>query len=76
MPIKVIDIIVERRGMILLTKRGDYWILPGGEIEPGDDELNCLEDVVAKEIERRTYKQASMPNPPPPPFELISESGV
>jgi hypothetical protein len=50
MPIKVVDIIVERKGMILLTKRGDYWILPGGEIEPGEDELQCLEQVVAKEM--------------------------
>lgn len=50
MTIKVVDIIVERKGMILLTKRGDYWILPGGEINPEEDELKCLEDVVAKEM--------------------------
>lgn len=50
MSIKVVDIIVERRGKILLTKRDDFWILPGGEIEPGESELKCLEDVVAREI--------------------------
>ena len=50
MSIKVGDISVERKGMILLTKRGDFWILPGGEIEPGEDELKCLEEVVAKEM--------------------------
>ncbi len=50
MTIKVVDIIVERKGMILLTKRGDFWILPGGEIEPGDDEMQCLEEVVATEM--------------------------
>lgn len=50
MTIKVVDIIVERKGMILLTKRGDYWILPGGEIEPGETELQCLEEVVSKEM--------------------------
>lgn len=50
MTINVVDIIVERRGKILLTKRGDYWILPGGELEPGGDELQCLEEVVAREI--------------------------
>ena len=50
MPIKVVDIIVERKGMILLTKRGDFWILPGGEIEPGEDEMQCLEEVVAREM--------------------------
>lgn len=50
MSIKVVDIIVERKGMILLTKRGDFWILPGGEIEPGDDEMQCLEEVVAREM--------------------------
>ena len=50
MAIKVVDIIVERKGKILLTKRGDYWILPGGEIEPGEDELQCLEEVVSREI--------------------------
>jgi ADP-ribose pyrophosphatase YjhB (NUDIX family) len=50
MTIKVVDIIVERKGMILLTKRGDYWILPGGEIEPGEDEVQCLEEVVSREM--------------------------
>lgn len=50
MPIKVVDIIVERRGKILLIKRGDYWILPGGEIEPGQDELKCLDEVVSREM--------------------------
>ena len=50
MTIRVVDIIVERKGMILLIKRGDFWILPGGEIQPGEDELQCLEAVVSKEM--------------------------
>lgn len=50
MAINVVDIIVERKGMILLIKRGDFWILPGAEIEPGEDEMKCLEEVVAKEM--------------------------
>ena len=50
MAINVVDIIVERKDRILLTKRGDFWILPGGEIESGEDELECLEKVVAKEM--------------------------
>ena len=50
MAIKVVDIIVERKGMILLTKKGDFWILPGGEIEPGEDEMQCLNEVVASEM--------------------------
>jgi len=50
MSIKVVDIIVERRGKILLIKRGNFWILPGGEIEPGEDEMHCLEEVVSREI--------------------------
>ena len=50
MSIKVVDIIVERKGMILLTKRGDFWILPGGEVEPGEDEMQCLNEVVAREM--------------------------
>ena len=53
MTIKVVDIIVERRGMILLIKRGAFWILPGGEIEQGEDEMQCLEEVVAKEMKDR-----------------------
>lgn len=53
MTIKVVDIIVERKGMILLIKRGDFWILPGGEIAPGDDEIACLEEVVAREMKDR-----------------------
>lgn len=50
MAIKVVDIIVERKGMILLVKRGDFWILPGGEIEPGEDEMECLKEVVSREM--------------------------
>jgi ADP-ribose pyrophosphatase YjhB (NUDIX family) len=50
MAIKVVDIIVERKGMILLIKRGDFWLLPGGEIEPGEDEMKCLEEVVEREM--------------------------
>lgn len=53
MPIKVIDIVVERNGYILLVKRGDYWILPGGEIKEGQSEIDCLEEVVAKEIKHK-----------------------
>lgn len=50
MTIKVVDIIVERKGMILLIKRGDFWILPGKELEPGEDELLCVQSVVAEEM--------------------------
>lgn len=53
MPIKVIDIIVERNGYILLVKRGDFWILPGGEIKEGQSELACLDEVVSKEIKHK-----------------------
>lgn len=53
MTIQVVDIIVERKGMILMVKRGNYWILPGGEIEPGEDEMQCLEDVVSREMNDR-----------------------
>lgn len=53
MTIKVVDIIVERKGMILLVKRGNFWILPGGEIEPGEDEMECLQEVVAREMKDR-----------------------
>lgn len=53
MTIKVVDIIVERKGMILLIKRGDFWILPGGEVAPGEDEMACLEEVVAREMKDR-----------------------
>lgn len=50
MATKVVDIIVERKGCILLIKRGNYWILPGGEVEPGEDEMQCLREVVAREM--------------------------
>lgn len=70
MTIKVVDIIVERKGMILLIKRGDFWLLPGGEIEPGEDELQCLEEVVAKEMNdqvasvfRKLEKTVTGPSP-------------
>ena len=70
MAIKVVDIIVERKGFILLIKRGDYWILPGGEIEPGEDELQCLEEVVSKEMKdkvacvfRKLEKTITGPSP-------------
>lgn len=53
MAIKVVDIIVERRGCLLLVKKGDYWILPGAEVEEGEDELSCLEKVVSREMNDR-----------------------
>lgn len=53
MAIRVVDIIVERKNMILLIKRGNFWILPGGEIEPGEDEMQCLEAVVDREMKDR-----------------------
>ena len=51
MAIKIVDIVVERRDHILLTKKGDFWIFPGGELEDGEEELQCLERVVAKEMQ-------------------------
>lgn len=36
--------------MILLIKRGDFWILPGGEITSEEDELQCVEEVVSREM--------------------------
>lgn len=53
MAIQVVDIIVERKGMILLVKRRDYWILPGGEIEQGEDEMQRLGKVVSAEMNDR-----------------------
>ena len=50
MAINIVDIIVERRGKILLTKKGDFWIVPGAAIEDGETELECLDRVVAAEI--------------------------
>jgi hypothetical protein len=47
---KIIDIIVERRGYLLLIKMGDYWLLPGGELKDGQDEMSCLEEIVSKEM--------------------------
>ena len=70
MSIKVVDIIVERKGMILLIKRGDFWILPGGEIEPDADEMQCLEEVVSREMKdqvstifRKLEKTVKGPSP-------------
>ncbi|MCM2266000.1 MAG: hypothetical protein NDI73_12505 [Desulfuromonadales bacterium] len=53
MAIKVVDIIVERKGMLLLVKREGFWILPGGEIAEGEDEMQCLEEVVSREMNDR-----------------------
>ena len=53
MAIKIVDIIVERKGKILLIKRGDFWILPGGEYAEGESELQRLEEVVAREMNDR-----------------------
>jgi len=50
MPIKIVDIIVERREKILLTKKGDFWIIPGAAIQDDETELQCLDRVVATEI--------------------------
>lgn len=53
MAINVVDIIVERRGCLLLVKKGDYWILPGGEFAEGECEMSCLADVVSREVKDR-----------------------
>jgi len=53
MAIKVVDIIVERNGYVLLVKRGDFWILPGGEVEEGESEIECLEEVVSREMKHQ-----------------------
>jgi len=53
MAIKVVDIIVERNGYILLIKRGDFWILPGGEVAEGESEIECLEEVVSREMKHQ-----------------------
>lgn len=70
MSIKVVDIIVERKGKILLIKRGGYWILPGGEVEPGKDEMQCLDEVVSREIKGQVstifHKLAKTINGPSP----------
>lgn len=50
MTTKIVDIIVERKKMILLIKRGDFWILPGTEVGSGENELQCVEKVVAEEM--------------------------
>lgn len=55
MAIKVVDIIVERKGKILLIKRGDFWILPGCELGPGECERECLEKVVACEMNDQVF---------------------
>ncbi len=55
MAIKVVDIIVERQGKVLLTKKDDFWILPGGEVGPDDNELECLEGVVSREMNDQLF---------------------
>lgn len=50
MPIKVIDIIDERNNRVLLVKKGELWMLPGGVIEKGESELDCLKREIAREL--------------------------
>jgi ADP-ribose pyrophosphatase YjhB (NUDIX family) len=47
---QVVDIIVERRGCILLLKKGDFWILPGTEVDPGECERERLNDLISREV--------------------------
>ncbi len=39
---KVIDAISFKDGKILVVKKKDIWILPGGKPEEGEDDIECL----------------------------------
>jgi ADP-ribose pyrophosphatase YjhB (NUDIX family) len=50
----VIDVISIRDGRILLVKKRDFWIFPGGKINLGEDVYTCLVRELGQELPKST----------------------
>ncbi|MBU1557357.1 NUDIX domain-containing protein [Patescibacteria group bacterium] len=54
-------VIIVERGAILLVKKGNFWILPGGKIEEGESDAQCIfreicdEEIPTIEIKELMY---------------------
>jgi len=47
---KVVCVVVIDEGRILLVRKGDFWILPGGKPETGENDLDCLMRELGEEL--------------------------
>ena len=46
----VVDAAIIKDGKLLLVRKRDSWILPGGKIEKGESDLECLSREVFEEL--------------------------
>jgi len=49
-PKVVINAVVIQDGKLLLVKKKDVWIFPGGKLESGESELECLNREIKEEL--------------------------
>lgn len=47
---KVVCVVVIDKGRVLLVRKGEFWILPGGKPEAGEDDLGCLMRELGEEL--------------------------
>ncbi|NTW22184.1 NUDIX domain-containing protein [Candidatus Falkowbacteria bacterium] len=47
---RVICVVVIDQGRILLVRKGEFWILPGGKPEDGEADLDCLMRELGEEL--------------------------
>ncbi|MEK6856014.1 MAG: NUDIX domain-containing protein [Nanoarchaeota archaeon] len=45
-----INALIIKNGKVLLVRKGETWILPGGKLEEGENDLQCLSREVAEEL--------------------------
>jgi 8-oxo-dGTP pyrophosphatase MutT (NUDIX family) len=46
----IINALIIREGRLLLVKKKDVWILPGGKLEKGESDLKCLKRELKEEL--------------------------
>jgi len=60
--IGVVALVVIEKGKILLVRKKDYWILPGGKIEKGESEIECLLREFKEELPKVKIKRLQFYN--------------
>jgi 8-oxo-dGTP pyrophosphatase MutT (NUDIX family) len=53
---RVVSGVCIRKNMILLVKKNDFWILPGGKLEGVETKEECLKRELAEELPKSEFK--------------------